>query len=311
MSLNKRLAAVIGNTSLMMLIALLLALAFGGFSDRLPVSSGTISMLALIFMMTLALSTIDLRDIKIAPYRADALHAFVLSFIVSTGLTLCISMLFEGDVRSGWIVEAAVPSAVSVISFTYLWGGNTESSIVSSIIIYLSALVVTPFIALIFMGKEISELTLLYYVGVLIIIPICLSPFVRRLNIPNRVRTASINIAFFVMVVAIAGQSRGVFFSSGSLILMLVLFAVIRVFGLGIMYYWIERGKGAIKRTTVNGSLFVTYKNTGMAAALALLLIGPDAAAPAAVCIVVEIFWLIFAGRYLFGEKAVEKVASD
>ena len=64
--------------------------------------------------------------------------------------------------------------------------------------------------------------------------------------------------------------------------------------------------KGEGRRKTVQGTLFATYKNTGMAAALALVLLGPVAAVPAAVCMVVEVFWLIFAGRFLFPKNVPE-----
>lgn len=50
--------------------------------------------------------------------------------------------------------------------------------------------------------------------------------------------------------------------------------------------------------------LFSTYKNTGMAASLGLMLLGPQAALPAAVCMVVDVVWLIFAGKFLFPQKA-------
>jgi hypothetical protein len=46
--------------------------------------------------------------------------------------------------------------------------------------------------------------------------------------------------------------------------------------------------------------LFYTYKNTGMAAALATTLIGPAAAVPANMWAIVEIIRLIFLSHSLF-----------
>ncbi|OPY31325.1 MAG: hypothetical protein A4E32_01778 [Methanomassiliicoccales archaeon PtaU1.Bin124] len=303
MNVSKRVISIISNTSLMMLIGLIISLGIGGFPSDFTVKSGTISMVCLIIMMTLALSTLDLKKIRFGPYKKDALNAFFLSFVASTGVTLCIAFMFTGDLRSGWILEAAVPSAVSVISFTYLWGGDVESSAVSSILIYLLALIVTPLITLIFMGEAVSQITLLYYVGILIIIPLCLSPFVRKLDIPKTVRVVFINIAFSVLVIAVAGQGRDVFFSSGTIIIALIFFSVVRLFGLGLLHHYVLNKGGVERSKIVPGSLFITYKNTGMAAALALVLIGPAAAVPAAITIVVEISWLIFAGRFLFNKE--------
>jgi len=291
---------VIGNTSLMMLIGLVIALAVGSFPASLPVSNGTIAMLTLIVMMTLSLSTIELKNVRFRPFSKEIMTSFLLTFVVSSGFTFLGVLFFSGDTRIGWVLEAAVPSAVSVISFTYLWGGRTESSVVSSLAIYIMALAVTPFLTLLFLGEAVSELTLLYYVGVLIIIPMALSPFVRRLAISAPLRKAIINIAFLILVIAIAGGSRAVLLSGSMLILALALFSIFRIFTPGLLYYWLVVLKSEDRAKAIPGSLFITYKNTGMAASLALVLAGPEAAVPAAICIVVEITWLIIAGRYLF-----------
>jgi BASS family bile acid:Na+ symporter len=50
----------------------------------------------------------------------------------------------------------------------------------------------------------------------------------------------------------------------------------------------------------VPGVLFATHKNTGMAAALAIALLGPEAAVPATVCMTVDIAWLIYVSRITF-----------
>lgn len=298
-----RLYDVIGNTSLMMLFGLIIALSLGGFPAILPISNGTIAMLTLIIMMTLSLSTIELRDVRILPYRKEIAVNFLLTFAVSSGMTLLGVIFFSGDTRIGWVLEAAVPSAVSVISFTYLWGGRTEISVVSSLVIYIMALAVTPLMTLLFLGEAINQFVLLYYVGVLIIIPMALSTFVRRLNISAPLRKVMINVAFFILVIAIAGGSRAVLLSGSALLLALAAFSFFRIFVPGLLYHRLVVRKNEDRTKAIPGSLFITYKNTGMAASLALVLAGPEAAVPAAICIVVEIFWLIIAGRFLFTDR--------
>ncbi len=301
-----RIINFLGNSSLMMLTALVISLAIGGFPTDLPLSNGDISMLSLILMMTISLSTINLRSIKVGPHKKDIRNAFILSFIVSTGITIAMAYLFSGDLRSGWILEASVPSAVSVISFTYLWGGDTGSSAVSSVVVYIVSLGLTPFITFLFLGEAVSEITLLYYVGALIVIPIIFSRLVRRLITSAEVRNILINLFFFVLVIDVAGANRDVFFTAGMVVVLLTVLAFIRTFGIGLIFYHHSMKNGAGRRKTVQGTLFATYKNTGMAAALALVLLGPVAAVPAAVCMVVEVFWLIFAGRFLFPKNVPE-----
>ena len=234
-----RIINFLGNSSLMMLTALVISLAIGGFPTDLPLSNGDISMLSLILMMTISLSTINLRSIKVGPHKKDIRNAFILSFIVSTGITIAMAYLFSGDLRSGWILEASVPSAVSVISFTYLWGGDTGSSAVSSVVVYIVSLGVTPFITFLFLGEAVSEITLLYYVGALIVIPIIFSRLVRRLVTSAEVRNILINLFFFVLVIDVAGANRDVFFTAGMVVVLLTVLAFIRTFGIGLIFYHI------------------------------------------------------------------------
>lgn len=291
---------MLSNSSLMMLTALALALSFGGFPSDLPLASGDIAMLSLIVMLTISLSSIDLKNIRIGPHKRDVTRAFVLSFIISTGLTLAMAFLFEGDIRSGWILEAAVPPAISVISFSCLWGGNAESTTVSLVVAYITSLALTPIITLLFLGEAVSETILLYYIGILIVVPLACSRMVRMARIPVAYKNMMINVAFFVLVVAVAGASRDKLFTAGTAIIALAIVAILRTFGIGLLYHHHCKTHGRSRKDAVAETLFVTYKNTGMAASLALVLVGAEAAMPMAVCMVVEIFWLIFADKVLF-----------
>ena len=294
--------AILGNSSLMMFAALVLALSFGGFPADLPLKSGDISMISLVVMLTLSLSSLDLKRMRIGPHVKGIRNALLLSFVLSTGITLAMAFLFDGDLRQGWILEASVPAAVSVITFSYLWGGNTESSAVSLVVMYFVSLAFTPLVTLAFTGEAVSEVTLLYYIGMLIVLPMAFSQLVKRFITSTALRGMLINIAFFVLVVAVAGANRDVLLDVNPVLLALIAAAFVRIFGVGLVFYYCCKRKGIARKDLVTGTLFATYKNTGMAASLALVLIGPEAAVPAAVCMVVEVFWLIFAGKVLFSD---------
>ncbi len=290
----------------MMLTALVLVLIVGGFPSSFPVSNGNIAMVSLIVMMTLALSSIQLKGLKLGFYLKDVRKAIVLSFVLLTAVTIVIAFLFSGELRAGWILLAAVPSAVSVISFTCLWNGDTESSAVSTIVIYLFSLVITPAITFVFLGKAVNELTLLYYLCLQILLPLILSRIVRNFLTSTKIRNILIHISFFILVIAVLGENRNLLFSSGAIVASLAVFAIVRLFGVGITFDRILRKSGIKKSKAVSEVLFSTYKNTGMAASLALVLLGPVAALPAAVCMVADIIWLIFAGKFLFPKKTEE-----
>ena len=237
---------------------------------------------------------------KISYYKTDIRNAFILSFVLLTTVTLAIAFLFNGDLRSGWILEAAVPSAVSVISFTCLWGGDIESSAISSVAMYLLSLFITPIITLLFLGKAVSEITLLYYVGLQIVIPLLLSRVVKRFLTSANLRNILINICFFIISDSCDWRNRVMLFSSGTIVAIIIAFAAVRTFGVGIVFNRLLLKNRVNQKSAVSATLFSTYKNTGMAASLALVLSGPTAALPAAACMIAEVFWLIFAGKFLF-----------
>jgi BASS family bile acid:Na+ symporter len=298
-----KISRFLSNSSLMMLTAITVVLLVGGFPHGFPISNGDISMISLILMMTLSLSSIEIKGMKIGRYKTDIRNAFILSFGLLTVVTLAMAFLFSGDLRSGWILEAAVPSAVSVISFTCLWGGETESSAVSSVAIYLLSLFITPIVTLLFLGKAVSEVTLLYYVGLQIVVPLLLSRVAKRFLTSANVRNILINICFFILVIAVTGENRVMLFSAGTIVGLIVALAAARTFGVGIIMNRFLLKNGVNQKSAVSATLFSTYKNTGMAASLALVLLGPTAALPAAACMITEVFWLIFAGKFLFDKE--------
>jgi bile acid:Na+ symporter, BASS family len=272
----------------------------GGFPAGIFLTNSNIAMLSLIVMMSLSLTALRLRGLRLKDHSAPIRNAFLLSFLLSTGTTIAMSYLFQGDIRDGWIIMAAVPSAVSIVPFTYLLKGDLESTLVSSTALYLIALAVTPIITLVFMGTAVDVMTLLGYVGYLILLPMVISRFLRRVDIRPVQKNAAINISFLVLIVAIAGPNRQVFFGDPAMLFALIAVAFVRLFGMGLFWNWYLQRKGVPRTRRVPEVLFVSYKNTGMAATLAIALIGPVAALPATVCTLVDIVWLIYLSEYLF-----------
>jgi len=104
-------------------------------------------------------------------------------------------------------------------------------------------------------------------------------------------------------VIAVAGANRSVFFGEPGLLAALVAVAAVKTFGVGIAVERYGRRRGAAWERRVPAVLFATHKNTGMAAALAMALLGPEAAVPATVCMTVDIAWLIYVSRFTFSRS--------
>ncbi len=283
-----------------MVLAFVAAIITGGFPGGAALTNSNIAMLALFVMMSLSLTSLRLRGLKLKDHSVPIRNAFLLSFVLSTATTLAMSYLFQGEIRDGWIIMAAVPSAVSIVPFTYLLKGDLDSTLVSSASLYFIALVVTPLVTLVFLGTAVDVMTLLSYVGYLILLPMAVSRVLRQVDIRPPQKSAAINVAFFVLIVAIAGPNRQVFFGDQLILLGLVLVAFVRLFGVGLLWNWYLERKNVPRVRRVPEVLFASYKNTGMAATLAIALIGPAAAVPATVCTLIDIVWLIYLSKSLF-----------
>lgn len=284
------------NNPLMMSAGFVMGLVLGGFGE---LTSYVIN-IDLVLMMSLALCGLSFRGLNLKSHLRTTLLAIVLTFGLSTWITVLIAFLFEDPIRSGWIIEAAVPSAIGVIPFAFLLKGRVENAMVSTATIYFLALVLTPLLVFVTIGKEVNPLSLLSSVMLLILLPIALSRGVRKLEIRPDVRTILINITFMIVAFAVVGANRKYFYTDPVLIAGLLLASFVRIFIPGSIVYFLARRTSFDKFQTVNAVLFSTYKNTGMAAALAAALIGEQAALPAAICTPVEIMWLFFMTKFLF-----------
>jgi len=297
---------LLGNSALMMTLSFITALALGGFPEDLPLTNGNIAMLSLMVMMSLSLTNLRLRGLRVGDHSRSIVRAFLLSMVLASGVCVLVSFLFEGDLRAGWIMVAAVPSAVSVVPFTYLMKGDLEPTLVSTAVIYVAALAFTPLLTFLFLGEAVEVMVLVTYVAILLLLPMAISRPLRLLEIDPRDRTAMINVAFFVLIVAVAGPNRDIFFNDWRLLSILLAAAVVRIFGVGLLWDRYLRHRKVERGRRVPEVLFSSHKNTGMAATLAIALIGPAAAVPAIICAVMDIAWLIFLSHWVFRDRPGE-----
>jgi BASS family bile acid:Na+ symporter len=293
---------IILNNPIMMSIGFVLGLALGGF----PIFNSELITLALVVMMSLSLCGMSFKGLEVRKHFSTTSLALLLTFGLGTGFTILIAFLFEDPLRSGWIIEAVVPSAVCVIPFTFLLRGNVENSLVSSAIIYIVSIGVTPLLMIAILGVEVNPLSLVSSVLIMIFLPIIISRGVKKVTISADTRVAIINLSLLVVSFAVVGANREFFFRDPYLIIVLLAAATARVFIPGLAVYWVAKKSRLDRKQGVNMVLFTTYKNTGMAAALAATLVGTGAALPAAISTPVEIIWLVIMSKFMFTEKYFE-----
>jgi len=297
---------VLGNNTVILVIGLAVALAAGGFPEAYPGMNRDAAMLCLGVMMTFSLSKVRLRGLRARRHVKSASLAMAGCFAVGGLVTLALSLLFDGGIRDGWVLIAAVPSAISVLPFTSVLRGDEESALVSTVAIYMSSFILTPLITLSVLGSAVEPMTLARYVVLLIALPVVASRPLSLLRIGDEARMAVIHVAFALLIIAVAGPNRSFFLGGSALLVPLILVAALRTFGVGAAVM-AACGKRVERGALVPAVLFSTHKNTGMAATMALALIGPEAALPGAASMVVDVVWLIFLSRVVFptaGDKA-------
>ncbi|OPY53186.1 MAG: hypothetical protein A4E48_00856 [Methanosaeta sp. PtaU1.Bin060] len=242
---------------------------------------------SLMLMMAFSLTEVDLR-------ARGALGRSMIGFFLNYGLLsgLIISLAYTLDnesLRNGFVVMAAVPPAVAILPMTRLLYGDVLLSLYAEAISYLVSPILMP--AMIFAFTSRAEVSLGYLVEtalLLIIVPALASRYIRRLPLDP---VLPINAGFFLVTYTVIGLNIGAPWES---IGPVGLIALARTFGIGMAVYVASALAGSKAGCRISYTLLGTFKNLGLAAAVALLLFGPEAAIPAAVCILTETAFYIF-----------------
>ncbi len=285
------------NRNLLLLTALILGLIFGDFAYRLK----GLLLPILVLIMSLSTTHITLMELfQIKRYLRDILIITLIHYLFLSGLILLASHLWvkDPDLRVGYIVMAAVPSAVAVIPFTYLLQGEMAVSLIGSAWIYLFALVAAPLISFHFLEvAQIEPVRLLWILLQLILLPFLFSRLLLNWRPFQRFQPHTgifINLGFALILYIIIGMNRRVFFGHPGLLALISAIAFLRTFCSGHLIDLISRWLKVDQKRRVSYVLFGSYKNLGLAAAISLLLFNERAAIPSAITTIFEFLFLIW-----------------
>ncbi|MCX8119068.1 MAG: bile acid:sodium symporter [Desulfobacterota bacterium] len=285
------------NRNLLLLTAFLFGLSWGEPARPLR---GLI-LPALVMIMTLSTTHITLRELRqMKDYLKDILLVTLIHYPFLSGLILLANHLWisDPDLQVGYVVMAAVPSAVAVIPFTYLLKGEMIVSLLGSTWIYLFALLAAPMISFLFLDVAAIDpsrivLTLLQ----LILLPFLLSRLLLRWRgFPTFKPKMGplINFGFSLILYIVIGMNREVFFGPFDLLLLIFAIAFLRTFVSGHLIDLWSRWLKVDPRRRISYVLFGSYKNLGLAAALSLLIFNERAAVPSALTIPFEFLFLMW-----------------
>ncbi len=285
------------NRNLLLLTAFLSGLIWG---DAAHLLKGLI-LPVLVLIMSLSTTHITFNElIQIKKYLKDILIITLIHYPFLSGLILLANHFWvnDPDLRAGFIVMAAIPSAIAVIPFTYLLKGEMAVSLIGSAWLYLFALIAAPLISFLFLDvATIDPLRLALTLLQLILLPFLLSRlFLRWKNYPRFQPHTGIfiNAGFALILFIVIGMNRRVFFSHPDLLILLSAIAILRTFVSGHLIDLLSRGLKVDPKRRVSYVLFGSYKNLGLAAAISLMLFNERAAIPAAITTPFEFLLLIW-----------------
>ena len=228
------------------------------------------------------------------------LVGLVLNYGLHGGVILGLSALLikEEALRAGFVMVAAAPPAVAVIPFTVILKGDAPFSLVATVGGYLGALLLMPLITFGLLGSGYADYGKLVWIMVeLILAPLAISRLLRWTTLSEKLepyKGAVTNWGFFLVTYTIVGLNRSVFLTQPLSILPVFLVALAAIFLLGGTIERIGRLFRIDPPKRLSLVLLGTHKNTGLAAGLALTLLGERTALPATVSTVFMIVYVVW-----------------
>ncbi|OPY47656.1 MAG: hypothetical protein A4E47_00173 [Methanosaeta sp. PtaU1.Bin028] len=241
----------------------------------------------LIIPSLLLAMTFSLQDVRLerASGLKKAAAGLMLNYLLLSGVIIALSQgLDDPALRQGYLVMAAVPPAIAVVPLSRLLGGDVSLAVLTESICYLAGLVLTPMI--IFAFAHVSGAGMLQ-VGQAVLLLIVLPFFIsRKVHLLGLNPDLPVTLGLFLVTYLVVGANQDALWEVQMLDAGLI--AVARTFLTGAVAFLILGALGSDRETRITLTLFGSYKNLGLTAAMALLIFGQRAAIPAAVCALAE-----------------------
>jgi bile acid:Na+ symporter, BASS family len=283
-------------------VILFLALALGLSAGQFAAYTEPLVLPALGLVMTLSVLEVHISIFRSPRFFVwPALSGTVFSFLLLGGLLVGLSRLFiqDQEIVNGFVILATVPPAVAVIPFTSILHGDKVFSLLGTVGCYLSALILTPLLALLFLegGTLVQPYTIAVIVGELILLPLLLSWLLQWLNWAVKIepfKGALTNWSFFLITYTIVGLNRQLFLHQPLSLLPVVGIALFSTFIWGEIIERFCRWRGLEEPVIVSLVLLGTLKNYGLSGGLALSLFSTQTSVPSAVSTVFMIIYIIW-----------------
>ncbi len=254
----------------------------------------TAAMGALAVLMTLSLVEVRFAGLR-GVLRLLPL-AVLLSFVLHPVLLLLAAVATPRALWDGWVIMAAVPPAISVVPFTAILRGDVKLSVTATALLYVLSLGLTPLLALLLLDVAVRPWDLVLAILVLILVPLLLSRGVAASPLSSDHLEVLRNLTFAVLTFFIGAAHHAVV-RADPLLALVALAASGGVVAAAAAVTW-----GLLVRLPtpqrVSLLLFSGYKNSGLAATLALALLAPTAVLAPTMMILFQILWIALLTRW-------------
>ena len=293
-------ANILSNLSFWIILGIVCALIIGPIGSF----SSTLMIIVLIIQMTLSMDGLNFNTDNLKKNRKQILYSIVACFVISSGVTLAVGSLFaagHSNIWNGWVLLAAVPSAVSCVTMSFFLRGNTMMCVLSMAVIYLAALVLTPSITMGMIGESVSIPKIFSYVVLFVAIPMAASVPMKKVKISRTVRVIVINAMIFIMIFLSLGQNREYLLSEYGVVLLVIAACVIRIFGVSFVMLYFMKKRNADRGNSMVYLPMAVWKNSGLATTLCFVLFGSaaEAAIPCAISLLIEVLWFAAISGYI------------
>jgi len=263
---------------------------------------------ALLIIMVFSIAEIDLSKIikntTACFFFKETFNLLIVNYLFLGGIIWLLTyfLIDDRDLYRGFILMATIPSAVAVVPFSYLLGGDEKIALIGTVSLYFCSLFISPLVAYFLLGvKGVILYELIKVLLLIILLPIFLSRILIRMPFYKDVKPASpiiINLGFFIVIYSVIGLNRELFFSRFDLLSIIILIAIIRTFGTGYLMELWGRIIGMSIKKRITYIFFAGYKNLGLTATVALIIFNPKTTVPSAACIFLELIFFISASFY-------------
>ncbi|AKG54205.1 hypothetical protein DGWBC_1575 [Dehalogenimonas sp. WBC-2] len=256
----------------------------------------------LILAMTLSMSRTHIKDILKPKLIVKPLMMILFfNFIILGMFNIALGYLLSDDfaIRAGFVILAGAPPSLAIPAFAYNLKGNVNEAFIGTTLGYIASIAIMPVMVGLFLNGKYDSSQLFLILFELIVIPIILSQFYRVSGImryTERYHGHIINWCIAIVCFSLIGINHDLITSSPKDLLVPSIVAIITIFILGEIIFYLCRRTSISYQQTVNIILFGTMKKWAGASAIALTLFGEKATLPATLGIIVGFlyyFWLV------------------